>query len=59
LFAGLSLQGATLRPDDDANRELYGKDMENRTILTGDVPAPAGAEKLESLLNKNSIRQSR
>ena len=59
LFAGVSLQGATLRPDDDANRELYGKDMENRTILTGNVAAPASAAKLEGLLNKNSSRQSK
>ncbi|MCU1329356.1 MAG: hypothetical protein JWN34_4726 [Bryobacterales bacterium] len=59
LFAGLSLQGATLRPDDDANRELYGKDMDNKTILTSDIPAPAAAAKLETLLDKNSSRQSR
>ena len=59
LFAGISLQGATLRPDDDANRELYGKDMENKTILTGSVAPPAAAAKVESLLNKNSSRQSK
>lgn len=59
LFAGISLQGATLRPDDDANRELYGKDMENKNILTGDVASPAAASTLQSLLNKNSSRQSR
>lgn len=59
LFAGISLQGATLRPDDDANRELYGKDMENKTILTGSVAPPAAAARVESLLNKNSSRQSK
>lgn len=59
LFAGVSLQGATLRPDDDANRELYGKDMDNKTILSGSVAAPAAAAKLESLLNKNSSRLSK
>jgi lipid-binding SYLF domain-containing protein len=58
LFAGISLQGATLRPDDDANKELYGKEMRNKDILTGDVAAPAAAAKLESLLNKNSSRRS-
>jgi lipid-binding SYLF domain-containing protein len=59
LFAGLSLQGATLRPDDDANKELYNRDIRNKEILTGDVATPKAAEKLESLLNKSSIRRSR
>lgn len=59
LFAGISLQGATLRPDSDANKELYGRDISNREILTGSVKTPAAAEKLESLLNKNSVRRAR
>ncbi|HKD10075.1 MAG TPA: lipid-binding SYLF domain-containing protein [Bryobacteraceae bacterium] len=58
LFAGVSLQGATLRPDDDANRELYAKDMKNREILTGSVTTPAAAGRVESLLNKNSSRET-
>lgn len=58
LFAGISLQGATLRPDDDANRELYGKEMHNRDILTGSVHAPASAARLESLLNRASARET-
>jgi SH3 domain-containing YSC84-like protein 1 len=57
-FAGISLQGATLRPDADANKELYGKEMDNKEILTTKVAAPAGAAKLEALLNKNSSRQT-
>jgi SH3 domain-containing YSC84-like protein 1 len=59
LFAGISLQGATLRPDDDANRELYGRDVENRSILNGGQQSPASAAKLIGLLNKNSSRESR
>lgn len=59
LFAGISLQGATLRPDAEANRELYGKDMENKTILTTGVASPESAAKLQSLLNKNSSRQTK
>jgi lipid-binding SYLF domain-containing protein len=59
LFAGISLQGATLRPDADANEEMYGKAMENRTILTTAVPPPPAAAKLETLLNRNSARQSK
>jgi lipid-binding SYLF domain-containing protein len=58
LFAGISLQGATLRPDVDANRELYGRDIVNKEILTGDVKTPAAAAKLDALLNKNSMRRS-
>ncbi len=56
LFAGISLQGATLRPDSDSNRELYGRDIENNEILSGKVGVPAPAQRLEGLLNKNSSR---
>lgn len=59
LFAGVSLQGATLRPDADTNRDLYGHAMSNPEILTTGVPAPAAAANLESLLNRNSSRKSR
>ena len=58
LFGGLTLEGATLRPDVDANKELYGRDIDNKEILTGDVKAPAAAAKLEDLLNKNSLRRT-
>lgn len=43
LFAGLSLDGATLRPDNDANKELYGGDETNMAILKGEVKHPAAA----------------
>ena len=43
VFAGISLEGGTLREDDSANKDLYGKAMANRTILTGGVPPPASA----------------
>jgi lipid-binding SYLF domain-containing protein len=58
LFGGLTLEGATLRPDTDANKEIYGRDPGNRAILQGDVKTPAAAEKLEELLNKNSSRRT-
>jgi lipid-binding SYLF domain-containing protein len=35
LFAGVSLDGATLRPDDDSNAELYGTNVTNQQIVTG------------------------
>jgi lipid-binding SYLF domain-containing protein len=59
LFAGISLQGATLRPDEEANRELYGSDTANKEILTGSIKTPVAADRVESLLNKNSSRQIR
>ena len=46
LFAGISLEGATLRPDGETNRELYGHDATNREILTGDFKTPAAAAKV-------------
>ncbi len=55
LFAGISLEGSTLRPDDDANEKLYGKKIAARDIvLNGAVPVPPSGEKLISLLNKKS-----
>jgi lipid-binding SYLF domain-containing protein len=59
LFAGISLQGATLRPDEEANRELYGADTPNKEILTGSIKTPVAADKMELLLNRNSHRQTR
>lgn len=57
LFAGISLEGATLRPDEDWNKELYGKPMTNQEIVTGDTHAPAAAKNLLGVLNKYSSRR--
>jgi lipid-binding SYLF domain-containing protein len=54
LFAGISLEGATLRPDDDANRELYGRKTTNRQILTGNFKSPPAAEKFRHALGSQS-----
>lgn len=52
LFAGVSLEGSTLRPDNNANRKLYGKDVSARAIvLQGEVPPPQSALELLSVLN--------
>ena len=59
LFAGISLAGATLRPDEDTNRELYGHEATNREILTGNFKTPAGAQKLEHALYRDSARRDR
>ena len=57
LFAGLALEGATLRQDLDDNATLYGEKLENRTIVTTSVRTPEPAEKLIALLNKYSSRE--
>jgi SH3 domain-containing YSC84-like protein 1 len=56
LFAGVALEGATLRQDLDDNATLYGKKLENRNIVTGGVRAPKAAAKLIALLNQYSSR---
>lgn len=56
LFAGLALEGATLREDLDDNAALYGKKLENRDIVTSGRPAPRSAARLLNLLNKYSPR---
>lgn len=57
VFAGIALKGATLRPDAEANRELYGKELENRDIVRGNTAPPRAASTLISLLNKYSSRK--
>jgi lipid-binding SYLF domain-containing protein len=57
LFGGVALTGATLRPDDDWNKELYGRAIKNREIITGNVPPPPAAASLMEQLNKISSRK--
>lgn len=52
LFAGIALEGATLRQDLDDNATLYGKKLENRAIVTTGVRAPKAAATLLELLNR-------
>jgi SH3 domain-containing YSC84-like protein 1 len=57
VFAGVSLEGATLRPDRKANTKLYGKQLTARRIVLENevpMPAPASAEKLVATLNKHA-----
>jgi lipid-binding SYLF domain-containing protein len=51
-FAGVSLKGASLRPDKSDNRALYGKDVTNREILDGTMKAPAAVNSLAMAINK-------
>lgn len=57
LFAGISLEGATLRPDDDWNKELYGREISNSDIVLGDTRPPASASRLLGTINKYSSRK--
>jgi SH3 domain-containing YSC84-like protein 1 len=55
LFAGISLAGSSVRPDNDANARIYGKKVEAETIIfKGAVAVPPAAQKLISLLNQKS-----
>jgi len=52
LFAGIDLGGATLRPDKDDNRVMYGENVTQHEILTGHVPPPRAANALYTELNR-------
>ena len=57
LFAGISLEGSTLRPDNGANKSLYGKDVTaKQIILEKAVAPPPSAKLLLGTLNKRSPR---
>jgi lipid-binding SYLF domain-containing protein len=55
LFAGVSLSGSTVRPDNRANEKLYNKSVSASDIIfKGVVPVPTGAQKMIAYLNKKS-----
>ena len=55
LFAGVSLEGSTLRPNPSANRHLYGRDVSAKNIIRGGkVAVPTAGRPLVSLLNQKS-----
>lgn len=51
VFAGVSLQGATLRQDLDENQEIYGRRLTNKQIVMKRIKAPAAASELLAVLN--------
>jgi lipid-binding SYLF domain-containing protein len=57
VYGGLSLDGSTLREDDDSNRELYGHELKNSSLLTGNTPVPPAAKTFIATLNRNSSRK--
>jgi lipid-binding SYLF domain-containing protein len=59
LFAGISLAGSTLRPDNGANQALYGKKIPAKDVaLKGAVPPPPSAQALLQTLNAHSPKHS-
>jgi lipid-binding SYLF domain-containing protein len=58
VFAGIALNGATLRPDKESNSDLYGSGLTNRQIVMGSKKhSPAAAAQLTANLNKYSARK--
>lgn len=58
LFAGVSLEGTSLRPDDDASREIYGRKITARQIVTGTgIAVPASGRRLAAVLEKHAARK--
>lgn len=55
VYAGISLEGATLRPDDSENEKLYGHATQNREILEGGMAAPEAARVFTHALNRSSM----
>lgn len=58
-FAGVSLQGATLRQDLNDNAELYGRPLRNKQIIYGGVPWPSDASEFHSVLDRYAARARR
>lgn len=59
LFAGVSLEGSTLRPDDEANEQVYGRKMTSRDIVLGkNIAIPASGRRLVRILQKDSPRNT-
>jgi len=57
LFAGISLEGSTIRPDNKANEQIYGQKLETKQIvLSNKVRVPAAAEQLVSTLDAKTPR---
>jgi lipid-binding SYLF domain-containing protein len=57
LFAGIALNGATLRPDMDDNKELYGQRLTTREVMASSSPMPEGARPLIAELDRYSMRK--
>jgi SH3 domain-containing YSC84-like protein 1 len=55
LFAGVSLEGTSLRPDDDANAQVYGRKLTARSIVSGRrIQTPASGRALVDALQRSA-----
>ena len=55
LFAGVSIEGTSLRPDNDASEQVYGRKMTARTIVTGKrISVPVSGRHFVDVLEKNA-----
>ena len=59
IFAGVSLQGATLRQDVGDNADIYGRPLRNKEIIYGPVTWPADASEFHSVLDHYARRARR
>ena len=57
VFAGIALDGATLRPDNETNTEMYGGQLTNKQILRGETKATEAGIELAADLNRLSTRK--
>jgi len=59
VFAGVALQGATMRNDVDENQELYGRRLHSKDVLMTGIPAPAAAQPLIAILTSHSSAEAK
>jgi lipid-binding SYLF domain-containing protein len=53
-FAGIALDGTVISKDDSEDRKLYGRDVSNKAVIMGEVPAPSGGSQLRDELARVS-----
>lgn len=62
LFAGITLEGAGIRPDEDSTRAIYGRNASHQSLLTGKVPSPPEARTFMNsvkMARQQAVRQER
>jgi lipid-binding SYLF domain-containing protein len=57
IYGGISLDGSTLREDGQSNRELYGRDLKNASLLSGEVAVPSAGNDFIQALNQASMHK--
>ncbi len=59
LFAGIDISGGVLKPDEAANRNLYGRDRSARTVLTDSTKVPVAAQPFMAALQRRYVIAAR